>query len=463
MLLRLSKVLLLLLTPLLLSASKRDFRGAWIQTVYQGYDRRSTAENQAYLTSLLDRLQECGINCVFFQVRPWGDAFYESDLEPWSAALTGHDGTAPSPRWDPLHFMVAEAHRRGMELHAWINPYRAPAVGKKLSAKHPAKVHPEHFITYGKVRCMDPALPENRAHICRVVRDILTRYDVDGIHFDDYFYPYPIAKQPFPDFKSFKHSKTTLTLADWRRQNTEQLIADVSRTVAQVKPWARFGVSPFGIWRNKRTDPTGSKTTGLQNYDDLYADPLAWEQRGLVDYIVPQLYWELDHRSASYFELCQWWGALPVKRHIYIGEDAEKVAKHNELDRKMLLAESQPAIQGHCWWYAASLPCIAAELRRNYYSTLALVPEYPWKLLPEPPAPKLKHSRGLLTWEPDPKARKWVVYHFKPHEPLNLENPHAIQGVTYMPEFAATLSGTYVVTALNHANIESKASNKIEI
>lgn len=465
MLSRVSKILtLLVLMPLMLAAAaKRDFRGVWIQTIYQGYDKRSTAENQTYLSALLDNLQACGINCIFFQVRPWGDALYDSNIEPWSAALTGHDGTPPMPHWDPLLFMVNEAHRRGMELHAWLNPYRAPAVGKKLSAKHPAKLHPERFVTYGKARCMDPALPENRTHICSVVRDILTRYDVDGIHFDDYFYPYPIAKLQFPDFQSFKRSKTTLSPADWRRQNTELLIEAVSHTLAQVKPWARFGVSPFGIWRNQRTDASGSKTTGLQTFDDLFADPLAWDRRGLVDYIIPQLYWELNHRVAPYFELCQWWGSLKANHHIYIGEDAEKVLKYDELDPKMLLAESQPAIQGHCWWYAAALPSIAAELRSKHYSALALVPEYPWKNLPEAPAPKVRCSQGSLTWTPDPKARKWVVYHFKHSEPINLENPQAILGVTYSPSFAVAAPGTYVVTALNHANIESKASNKIEI
>lgn len=443
---------------------KYDFRGAWIQTIYQGYDKRSTDENKKYLISLLDQLEEGGINVVFFQVRPRSDAFYKSELEPWSAQLTGKYGQAPSPYWDPLEFMTKECHKRGMEIHAWLNPYRGPAAKETVPQSHLLKKHPERFILYNGVYYFNPALEVNREHLCQVVKDILTRYDVDGIHFDDYFYPYPSGKLIFNDDAHYQRSKSKLSKADWRRENVEKLIRQVSRTVAKTKPWVRFGISPFGIWRNSSTDPSGSRTGGLQGYDALYADVPRWAELGLIDYQIPQLYWAINHKTAPYDELCHWWAGKGYDRHIYIGQDAEKTVQENELSRKISIADDHSdCIQGHCWWYAASFKCISPELKRGIYRTKALVPEYLWKEVEPASSPRLKLNGLTISWEADKEARKWVVYHFPSKKDIDIENPEAIRSVTYSPNFKVDKPGIYVITALDYSNCESLPSKPIEI
>lgn len=444
-------------------APKRDFRGAWIQTIFQGYERRSTAENKQYLISLLDRLHAAGINAVIFQVRPRADAFYKSDIEPWSQFLTGSIGKAPSPAWDPLQFMVEEAHKRGMELHAWLNPYRAPTVAEaaKLPQNHLLRTNPERFVKYGKGYYFDPSMQENRDHICRIVSDILARYDVDGIHFDDYFYPYPAGKEKFPDSRAYAASKSKLTLDDWRRENVDKLIEQVSGTIARTKPWVRFGISPFGIWRNSTSDPRGSKTSGLQNYDDLYADVPLWAEKGWIDYQIPQLYWELDHQRAPYRELAGWWADNARGRHVYIGQDTENILKFNELESKL---EFSGKVEGNCWWYAASLPKIADKLSAGAYSTPALVPEYLWKHAEPASKPSdLAFRNGTLAWADSGDAGKWVVYRFESEKDIDIENPAAICAVTYSPAYVPTRSGIYVVTALDRTNGESAPSTSVKI
>lgn len=233
---------------------------------------------QQTLTRQLDELQRCGINAIMFQVRAEADALYYSSYEPWSRYLTAEQGRAPEPLWDPLAWMVEECHRRGMECHAWINPFRAKTKGTKaLAANHPYMLHPERFFHYDGLIIFDPGLPENRDYICEVARDIVARYDVDGLHIDDYFYPYPANGLPIPDDASYARYGNGMPRGDWRRSNVNMFIRQLNETVKAVKPWCKFGVSPFGIYRNKRNDPNGSETKGLQNYDDLYADVLEWD------------------------------------------------------------------------------------------------------------------------------------------------------------------------------------------
>lgn len=444
------------------AAPKRDFRGAWIQTIYQGYDKRSAAENQAYLIGLLDELQAAGINAVIFQVRPRADALYKSDIEPWSRFISGEVGKDPG--WDPLQFMVEQAHARGMELHAWLNPYRAAKVDEypTLPANDLLKTNPERFLKYGDGYYFNPSQQKNRDLICRVVKDIATRYDIDGIHFDDYFYPYPIPKEKFPDAKDYAASGSKAGLASWRRHNVDLLIKQVHNTIDSVKPWIRFGISPFGIWRNASTDPTrGSQTRGLSNYDDLYADVPMWAEKGWIDYQIPQLYWQLDHKSAPYRILAPWWENNARGRHVYIGQDAENILKFNELDSKMRLAGN---MHGNCWWYAASLPGLAPKLREKHYVSAALVPEYPWKKVTPASKPlHLRFNRDRIQWQGDPNASKWVVYRFNPGDKIDIENPAAICGVTYTPAYMPTESGVYVVTALDRANGESPASQPLNV
>ena len=259
---------------------KHEFRGAWLHIIGQGqYAKQSTAENKAYLIKILDQLKASGCNAVIWQIRPQADAAYVSDIEPWSRWITGTAGKAPDPLWDPLQFMIDECHKRGMELHAWINPYRVTSGSSDKPAKgHVYYEHPEWFVKYadGKIY-FDPGLPESRNFIDKVVRDILTRYDVDAIHMDDYFYPYPKDDVPFPDQKSFeKYGAGFTNKGDWRRHNVDLLIEQLHNTIHELKPWVQFGISPFGIWRNKKNDPDGSDTNGLQCYDALYADCPSW-------------------------------------------------------------------------------------------------------------------------------------------------------------------------------------------
>ena len=249
------------------------------------------------LINQLNSLQGAGINAIIFQVRPEADALYASQYEPWSRFLTGVQGKVPEPYWDPMQFMIEECHKRGMEFHAWINPYRVKtSLKNELSPIHIYNSHPEWFVTYGDQLYFDPALPESRNHICKVVTDIVSRYDVDAIHMDDYFYPYPIKGKDFPDDASFaRYGGGFSNKADWRRSNVNILIQKIHETVRGLKPWVKFGVSPFGIYRNQKSDPLGSDTNGLQNYDDLYADVLLWARKGWVDYNIPQIYWQIGH------------------------------------------------------------------------------------------------------------------------------------------------------------------------
>lgn len=461
-------VIALLVGLTLQAAPKRDFRGAWIQTVFQEqYSRNSTSENQAALRSLLNSLQSTGINVVIFQVRPSADAFYCSEIEPWSRHLTGSVGKAPDPMWDPLEFMIQECHSRGMELHAWLNPYRVTAsAAEKLPADHLARKHPERFVTFNRRLYFNPAIPENQAHIVSVVTDLVTRYDLDGIHFDDYFYPYPNGAEKFADAAQYRKTGGGLSLGDWRRRNVDALIEQVHEAIVATKPWVRFGISPFGIWRNSTSDKRGSATSGLQNYDDLFADVPLWAEKGWIDYQIPQLYWEMDHRRASYRTLCQWWAENGRGRHIYIGQDVKKTADASELDDKLKLIEQagSESIQGNCWWYAGNLEAIGPKLKSGAYYHPALVPEYLW--LDVEPARKpanLAYGSGVLSWKCDSSARKWVVYRFDNPEKIDIEEAGAIQVVTYTPEFRPSLPGCYVVTALDYANGESAPSLPIYI
>ncbi|MDE5843291.1 MAG: family 10 glycosylhydrolase, partial [Muribaculaceae bacterium] len=308
---------------------KREFRGAWLHVIGQSqYQDMSTARCKAYIQQQLDRLQSAGCNAVIFQVRPCADALYKSDLEPWSNWLTGRRGKAPDPMWDPMQFTLDEAHKRGMEFHAWLNPYRVSSNLSKdnIPADHDSKKHPERYFKYDGKLFFDPAYQENRDFICKVVEDIMTRYDVDAIHIDDYFYPYPVAGNPLTaDAASYAKFGNGMNKNDWRRRNVDLLIEQLHKTIRNTKPWVRFGISPFGIWRNKKNDSRGSNSNGLQNYDDLYADILMWADKGWVDYLAPQLYWNLDLQVAPSRHLAEWWNnnvKAPVQ--LYIGQDTKR-------------------------------------------------------------------------------------------------------------------------------------------
>jgi len=467
---------------------KREFRGAWMHTIYQPqYAKQTTEENKAYLRDQLDKLKAAGVNAVLFQARPSADAFYDSKYELWSRFLT-KGGAAPKPYWDPLQFMVEETHARGMELHAWLNPYRVTTSKNEVLPKgHLYHKEPWRFVRYagdGKIY-FDPGLPENRDFIVKVVLDIVDRYDVDGIHFDDYFYPYPAKGKDFPDAKSYAKYGNKMNRGDWRRQNVDKLIEEVHAAIkGSRQPWVRFGISPFGIWRNKKDDVRGSDTDGLGNYDDLYADVLLWAEKGWIDYLIPQLYWELDHPRASYLVLVDWWAkAIDNKCQLYIGQDVERTMKlpdiapsdcPNQLYHKVDLTRMAPEIQGNCWWPAYSLTAdfmgAAAELSDDLQSTPALVPSYGMiNNRPPKPVSRLKHQNGILSWSSDATSGKvsdqvrFVVYRFESEDEMDYDNPENIIAITAEPKFDTKLPGIYGVTALDRVNNESEPSREIKV
>ncbi len=458
------------------AADKREFRGAWLNTIYQPqYKRHTTEQNKAYLRTLLDSLKAMGINAVIFQVRAQSDAFYASKLEPWSRYLTD-GGKAPSPFWDPLEFIIDEAHRRGMELHAWINPYRVTTTAKQTVPKgHIALKHPDRFIRYDGKLYFDPGRPENREFIGRIVDDIVARYDIDGIHFDDYFYPYPVKGKTFADDASFRKYGKGMSRDDWRRKNVDLLIEDLHRRISEAKPWVRFGVSPFGIWRNKTSDPRGSDTRGLQNYDALYADVLLWEEKGWVDYLLPQLYWELDHKAASFLTLVDWWNKnAGNNRHLYVGQDVKRTIDKSELKHKVLLTRDAKNIQGNCWWPGYELTRntggVADSLSSQYQHYPALVPQYPWKYQGTPHAVDgLRVNKKRISWAKPQQIGKasdvvrFAVYRFDSIDDIDISRGDALVDITGTADFTATVPGCYVVTAIDRVNNESEASNPVII
>ena len=348
------------------------FRGAWIATV-ANIDWPSeeaignTEAQQQEMLFLLDSLESIGINAIIFQVRPTSDALYYSEYEPISHWLTGTQGSwGEQTPWDPLKWTIEQAQIRHMEVHVWLNPYRVNLAKNDtsiLAPNHIMRQHPEWFWCYNKQWYFDPGLDITREWICTVVADIVDRYDIQAIHMDDYFYPYPAGKQQIPDKETFKKYPRGFTdIRDWRRDNVNRVIEEINRTIKECKPEVQFGISPFGVWRNASVDPTGSQTqAGITNYDDLYADIRLWIKEGWIDYVLPQLYWEIGKKVADYAVLAHWW-ANEVKDtdcQLYIGmapyrlENApSKTAwgQGNEIERQMILNRTIPEITGECFY-----------------------------------------------------------------------------------------------------------------
>ena len=382
-------VLLALLSLTLSAQQKREMRGAWIQCVNGQFQGMGTQKMQQTLSYQLDELQKDGCNLIIFQVRPECDALYESSIEPWSRFLTGRQGQAPSPYWDPLQWMIDQCHRRGMELHAWINPYRARTKTTTVLAPNHIKMRkPQNCFEYDGLTILNPALAENRDYICEVARDIVTRYDVDGIHMDDYFYPYRAAGQTSPDDAEFRQYNNGIRdIGDWRRYNVNLFIEQFYKTIHKAKPWVKVGISPFGIYRNRNSSEIGSNTNGLQNYDDLYADILLWINNGWLDYCVPQIYWEIGNKAADYDTLIRWWNQYAGGRPLIIGEDIERTVKaadpsspsQSQMNAKYRLHQQMKNVKGTVLWYAKAavdnVGNYGTALRDYYWRTPVLQPD----------------------------------------------------------------------------------------
>lgn len=396
--------LLAFLSPCFGQHPKYEFRAAWIATVdnidWPSRGNYNSEGQKVEFIRLLDMLKDLGMNAVIMQIRPAADAFYPSPYEPWSEWLTGKQGRAPNPYYDPLQFMIEETHKRGMEFHAWCNPYRAEfSIGKSsVSPTHITRVHPQWFLAYGGKRYFDPGNKEAQDFVVKVIRDIVNRYDVDALHFDDYFYPYRMPGKEFPDNRTFALYGNGADRDTWRRANVDSIITKLSRAIKEEKPFCRFGISPFGVWRNKSVDSLGSDTrAGQTNYDDLYADILLWLREGYIDYVVPQLYWEHGHKAAPYEVLVDWWSRNTYNKQCYIGLGIYKGGSNTRWRDKTIIplqiedSRKYPTIQGQVYFSTRSFLSNPNgwndSLKQHYYKYPALLPPMPWidSIKPLPP------------------------------------------------------------------------------
>jgi uncharacterized lipoprotein YddW (UPF0748 family) len=374
----------------------REFRGVWIATVanidwpISGTD--SWEKQKKDYLALLDYYQGLHFNAVIVQIRTAGDALYPTKLAPWSKYLTGSQGTPPKTQEDPLAWMITAAHQRGLEFHAWLNPYRATmdlnTAG--LNPNHDFHKHRNWMLKYGTKWYYDPGLPEVKAHLLQIISEVVDTYEIDAIHFDDYFYPYREPNLEFPDQASYAaYKKSGQSKDDWRRQNVDELILALSETIKSKKPWVQFGISPFGVWRNQSKDPKGSPTqAGQTNYDDLFADVLLWMKNGWIDYLIPQLYWSMEHRLASHRILADWWSNTSYGVPIYLGNGPYKIRDDSdaawkepkELITQVHYGRTLPQIQGNAFFSAKSMyqknQDIAQLLKTEVYDRPVLPPAF---------------------------------------------------------------------------------------
>ncbi len=469
---------------------KREMRAVWIATVenidWPSKTQLSTEQQKAEMLSILDAAKEYNMNAVVFQIRPDADALYASELEPWSEWLSGKQGVAPNPYYDPLQFTIDECRKRGLDIHVWLNPYRAiQNIDKTVpAANHVARTHPEWMLTYGKKKYFDPGIPEVRNHVARVVSDLVKRYDIDAIHFDDYFYPYKISGIEFPDensFKKFGGSFGPEQKEDWRRNNVDLIIRQLHDSIKSIKPWVEFGISPFGVWRNKKNDPNGSDTrAGVSNYDDLYADILKWQQEKWIDYVTPQLYWYIGKEVADYTILAKWWAEHSYGCNIYIGQALYLIdpasrdqswRSSDEITKQLSLNRSIPGVNGSMYFSAKFLNknplSVKEKLLADHYRFPALTPVNPMvvPVIPGKPINAIVQKEGkniVLSWQKQENSTLFVIYRFKFLQRKKIENPDKIIFTTsYEKILLSAAKGyrparyRYVVTALSPSHTES--------
>lgn len=421
-----------------------EFRAVWIATV-ENIDwpskRGLSAEQQREeFIHLLDLHKRNGMNAIIMQIRPVADAFYPSRFEPWSEYLTGKQGWPPTPYYDPLQFMIEETHKRGMEFHAWINPYRAVFNVNRSSVApgHISRLFPQWFVTYGNTKYFDPGMPEAREHVTRVVRDLVERYDLDAIHFDDYFYPYHIPGKEFPDDLSYTKYGNGIDKGDWRRSNVDTIIRMLGETIKSVNPRVKFGISPFGVWRNSSQDQRGSASkAGVTNYDDLYADILLWLEKGWIDYVVPQLYWETTHKLVGFNMLLEWWANNAYGKHLYIGHGIYRALESTigswknprEIPGQIKAVRGNSNVQGSAYFRSSSLArnpngwC--DSLRNGYYKYPALIPPMKWIDSIPPISPlmeNLNEDQVRLYYRGAEPIKGFAIYTVSPGEIDDINN-----------------------------------------
>lgn len=461
----------------------REMRAAWWPTVWRNdYKEKSAVQLKQLFVQRIDRLHQIGINTVVFQVRSEADAFYASKYEPWSRFLTGVQGVSPEGVFDPLPFIIEECHKRGMELHAWINPFRASVnVTNPTSPEHVSRRYPKWIVEYNGQSYLDPGLPEVRSYVCRVVQDIVLRYDVDALHIDDYFYPYPVAGIPFNDNQSFeKHGApkgfSWTKKGDWRRDNINRFIVQLRETLQTTKPWVALGISPFGIYRNSKSWAGGSKTSGLEGYEALYADVVLWAKEGWIDYLTPQIYWNYGHPSADYQVLLDWWGAQKLgKTMLYVGQDIRRSMDSQQLPSK--ITHQRRVARGDFFWPAddlwANYGGIVPQLSKIYAGRRVATPiRQEFRKTTSKKVTDLRYALGggsspFLEWkdtyqEGDPLSPRFYLVYALPNGKKS-DFPHKAQllSISSQPFYQIPYQPIYkgfAVTALNHFGVESKPS-----
>ena len=479
----------------LTSNPKNEFRAVWIATVVNiDWPINSTdnvEKQKSDYIEILETYKKLNYNAVIVQIRSVGDAFYPSELAPWSRFLTGKEGQGPKPYFDTLAWMISETHARGFEFHAWLNPYRATMNYNTsiLSPQHDFFKHPEWMIKYGGKYYYNPALPEVQNHLIAVVEEVVSNYDIDAIHFDDYFYPYKIKGENFNDTESFKKYGNGNSLEDWRRSNVNDFVKCISISIKNIKPWVQFGISPFGVWRNKSVDPRGSDTkSGQTNYDDLFADPIAWMEYKWIDYLVPQLYWSMDHPTASYSKLLRWWSENSTNVNVYIGNGSYKVNADSdkrwnnskEIPNQIDYARSYKNIQGNAFFSAKSFlnknQSVTKLLSENQYKYPALptvVPNSIKKMVIVPTANNVltdpTSSRFTVQYPMYSKVRYVMVYGAEPNSKIDINNPsHIIDKIAFkdnidtvevvIPAYKLNKNTSCAITFIDYYGNESEAT-----
>lgn len=488
-------VLLFFITPLY-PVKKYEMRAAWIATVanidWPTSCHQTPEQQQQEMICILDSLSALNFNAIVFQIRPTADAFYDSKFEPWSKYLTGQQGLSPEPYYDPLAFTIHEAHKRQIDVHVWLNPYRIVLHEEdidSLADNHIYHQKPHLFVKYGKQYYFNPGLDETRSFLNKIVADIVTRYDIDAIHFDDYFYPYRIYGEEFPDEATFvSNGRGIKKIDDWRRNNVNMIIKELGQTIKARKPWVEFGISPFGVWRNHDKDKNGSRTkAGQTNYDDLYADIRLWLREGWIDYVVPQLYWEIGKTIADYTVLARWWSENCYDRNLYIGLSASNIgnikpkAWHvpNELCRQLEYNKNFDNIDGAVFFSCSKMlknpQGLCDSLSTKYYRYPAFAPSNKnIKGIPSHAPENLRiETRGCrdyLIWDDvvdygGCKLDFYAVYMFSSADNIDISDITKL--IARSDDSCLDLTQinscgledvTFVVTTINRYNIESEAA-----
>lgn len=474
---------------------KREFRAAWIATVsnidWPSSKYLTTTQQRNEIVSILEYLKNAGFNAVIVQIRPSCDAFYANAKEPWSEWLMGTQGQAPIPFYDPLEFIINESHKRGLEIHAWFNPYRSQVnANSSIHPTHISQTKPEWNLRFNSpYKMLDPGLPQVRDYVVSVIMDVVRRYDIDGVHFDDYFYPYEgITNQ---DSVSWALYGTGFTdKGDWRRNNVNVFISMIYDSIKSVKPYVKFGVSPFGIWKN-----SAAGTSGFEAYYGIYCDAVAWLQAQKVDYIMPQIYWAFARTAAPYGVLVPWWQTVLNGRHLYIGQAAYNMLSSNpfpvgswpasELCDQIRFNRNFINVHGSCFFSAKhiknNVKGFTDSLRNDLYKFPAIPPTMPWIDSIPPLPPKNLAANGnavsiVLTWEKPDTAydgdlpKYYIVYRSEGEDTIDINNPKYIRKIipidttSFIDVFSVQFNKkyTYIVTSLDRLHNESVPSAKVE-